>query len=251
MKKHLAIAACLLVSAAVLALPLLALAGGSAAVMLADATTVVSTDVKSLLHFDGSNGSTTITQTVPGGPAFARSGTAALSTAQVKYGTASVAVDSGSNYVSSGSSADFGYGTADFTIQFWAYPTSYTGGVQALYDQRTSGSQPRPCIYILANMYYYVNGANRITTTVPSLNAWHAFAISRYMGTTYLYVDGTSVGSWVDTTNYTTSPIYIGTAGDSVGAQGFNGFVDEMRVTKGVGLFDGTSYTPTGPFTYP
>lgn len=149
------------------------------------------------------------------------------------------------------SSADFAWGTDDFTIEFRLRATTYTstGNAHVIYDHRTAvGSTPRSTIYTLnGNLQYYVNGADRIgpIATPFTNNVWHNLAVSRVSGTTRMFLDGTQVGGdYTDATSYTAGPLILGTAGDALGSiYGFDsGWIDEIRVTKGVGRYS-TDYT--------
>ena len=57
------------------------------------------------------------------------------------------------------------------------------------------------------------------------------------------YVDGTSVGSNTFTTSLTsTLPLYVGVQG-STSNNYFNGYMDDIRITKGVARYT-TTFTP-------
>ena len=71
-------------------------------------------DPGALLHFDGGNGSTTFTDAL--GHAFASSNGATLSTANFKFGTASLALTGSNQSISTPSSTDFDL-QGDFTIE--------------------------------------------------------------------------------------------------------------------------------------
>jgi hypothetical protein len=62
-------------------------------------------------------------------------GNAKLSTAQKKFGTASLLLDGVGDYASVASQPDFEFGTGDFCIEAWVYPTA-TGVYRTLFDLR-------------------------------------------------------------------------------------------------------------------
>lgn len=172
-------------------------------------------------------------------------------TAIKKFGSSSLELDGIEDYIGIGSTSDFGFGTGDFTLECFIYRAT-SGTQDNIFDFRTTNTQAAPVIYITtANVLaYYVNGANRITGPVVTTGAWHHVAIARSGTTTRLYYNGSSVGTWTDTTNYiSTAPLFIGSRFD--GTTGwFAGNIDEVRISKGIARYTGATYTvPTAQFT--
>lgn len=204
----------------------------------------------SQLHFDDVDGSTTFTDVF--GKTWTASGAMAIDTAQSKFGGSSLEDPSSAAYITTASSPDFGYGLDNFTIEFWMRP-NLSGGSQVFYDQRTAGTQPRPCLFTSGggNCVYYVSGANRISGAGGTLltNTWHHIAVCRYNGSTKMFVDGVQVGSsYTDATDYEASPVYIGTASDNPGTFGMTGWYDELRIDKGHARYTEPFDVPNGPF---
>lgn len=178
-------------------------------------------------------------------------GGAKLSTAQKKFGTASLALTSAtSDYVTLESSPDFAFGTGDFTIEGYVFITSF-GTPALMYDFRTATSQAVPAMGILANgtPYYYVNGtivvqgsANQVLT-----GTWNHIAYSRVGTSGKLFLNGSQVGTtWTDTTNYIQAPLTIGA---NYGHTSFvDGYFDDFRVSKGIGKYSTTFVPSTSEF---
>lgn len=208
--------------------------------------------VVALLHFNDTPPSSTFVDQKGG--TWTRSGSGATSATQSKFGGASLAVLNTADYISHASDAKFGYGTGDFTIEMWIYPSNVPASVRVVFDQRSPGapSAARPAFYLFGTqLRYYVSGADRITGGVISASSWHHVAISRVSGQTRMYLNGAQVGStWTDGTNYTSSPAVVATQGDSLGGTlAFTGYVDDLRITKGVGRYSGASFTvPSAQF---
>ncbi len=208
--------------------------------------------VVSLLHMNGTNGSTVFTDRRDN--VWTAGGTAAISTAESKFGGASLGDPTTASRISTPSHAKFGYGTGDFTIEFWFRPTSFTGSAQGIYDQRTSSGQPRPCLFTAASgdLLYSHSGTTRITAPAGTLvlNTWGHIALSRVSGVTKLFKDGTQVGSnYTDVTNYEASGIMIGNFGDQpTNSFGAVGYFDDVRVTKGVGRYTSNFTPPASAF---
>lgn len=171
---------------------------------------------------------------------------AQLSTAQKKFGTASLYLDGTGDYADVSSNPDFGFGTGDFTIEAFVYPTT-TGAYRTLFDLRTSGGDTGGIILGISDtnaLYFYFNGNYRIgpVGSVPT-NSWSHIEISRVSGNTRAFINGTQVGStYVDANDYQTRPFRIGA--DPSGTFAFTGYIDEVRVSKGVGRHS-ANFTPT------
>ena len=147
-------------------------------------------------------------------------------------------------------SDDAGGGTAtDFTLEAWIYPTVTT--YHSIFDFRSVSTEE--AIYLGINLsdqvYLYVNGAVPITTAAISLNVWTHVAVVRHNATTKIYINGTQAGSsWTDITNYgTTKPLRIGAWYNAL--YGFTGYIDDVRITKGVARYTTTFSVPTAQLT--
>jgi hypothetical protein len=174
-------------------------------------------------------------------------GNAQISTSVKKYGTGSIAFDGSGDWLNAISSPNYGYGSGDFTIEFWAYPTS-SSGVQVFLDQRTGSSTSAvPTIYTSSGtIYYYVSGSNRITGSSLSLNQWSHIAICRSGTSTKLFINGTQSGStYTDTTTYLNAPVRIGDGNDGAGPYPYSGYIDDLRITKGYARYTANFTAPT------
>ena len=181
-----------------------------------------------------------------GGKTIVANGDAQLSTAEKKFGSASLALDGTGDYASTTAQDDFGFGTGDFTIETFVYKTADTGQ-ESIFDFRTQASDNAVAIGVRnANKpYVYVNGTYQIdSATALTLSAWNHIAYVREGTTGTLYLNGTSVGSWTDNTDYgTTKPLVIG-ADYTGGSTYWTGNVDDTRVIKGNAEYTG-NFTPS------
>ena len=199
-----------------------------------------------LLPFDGSNGATATSDLSDNNHSVTFAGNAQISTAQSKVGGSSIYFDGSGDYISTPSSSAFAFGTADFTIELWVRRTG-TGSYPYVFDCRSGGSEAVvPAIWLLhTDNYkpqYYVNSAARISSSVGlSVDTWYHIAIVRSSGTTTMYMDGSSVGSFSDSFSYIAAPLRIGDY--SNGGYGFTGYVDDFRTTKGIARYT-SSFTP-------
>ena len=175
------------------------------------------------------------------------------SNTQQLFGSSTMKFDGVGDYlVASSSSADYGYGTLDFTIEFWAYFNS-TGTTQTVVSSLTSGSSTAPHLYLLgtdSTLRYFTASGERISSSALSSGTWYHVALSRASGSTKLFIDGTQSGStYTDSNNYGSSaPFVVGTyynAGSLVTADTLSGYVQDVRVTKGLARYTSTFTPPT------
>jgi hypothetical protein len=181
-------------------------------------------------------------------------GSAQISTSVVKYGTGSLKFNGTTDYLISTSAITnlFAFGSGDFTIEFWIYPNAVSG-LQIIYDQRPTGVSTAvvPVIYLNgASLRYFVNGADVITGSNLSASTWYHIAICRSGTSTKLFINGTQSGStYTDSSvylNYTSRPA-IGFDANSVGNY-YNGYIDDLRITKGYARYTTTFTPPTAAF---
>jgi len=213
-----------------------------------DATSI-DPNVKLLAHFDGADDQATTIDSSSSAQTITLFNSCVLDTAFTVFGPSSLyAVNSPAHAIVT-SSPDLALGSGDWTIEFRFRPDGDPGGAGIIYDQRAGGAGVVPTIYLIAtnSIRYHVNGVDRITASGISGTTWYNFALSKVSGTTRMYIDGSQVGSsYTDGHTYLQNPLYLCEAGDAPGGGfGFQGHLEELRVTVGVGRYSGTSYTVT------
>jgi hypothetical protein len=160
-------------------------------------------------------------------------GNAQVSTVQSKFGGSSILFDGAGDYLYVPSSINYGYGTGNFTIEFWLYLNST--GLQTIVSHLSSNPQVKPHIYYSGGVRLYVNGADVITGGTVTISTWTHIALSRSATSTKLFINGTQSGStYTDSNNYgTSSPLIIGDYGvPATGSNMLNGYIDDLRITK-------------------
>jgi hypothetical protein len=204
-----------------------------------------------LMHFNGANGSTTFTDNSPSPKTVTSNNGAAISTAQSKFGGGSGFFDGTDDYLSINYNSAFNFGTNSFTWETWIYPTNISG-IDGIYaTSGGSGANPKFVIHLNAgtpSIHYnnLTNGSDIYTTATSavSINTWTHLAFVRNGSNWTWYINGNSAGSGTNNTNitFTSQPTYIGYGGESYFTP-FNGYIDELRVTKGVARYT-TNFTP-------
>lgn len=211
-------------------------------------------NVVALLHLDGSDGDQVYTD-VTGRVWTQGSGTTScIATAQSKFGGASYENYNGSTRVGwfdTPSSSGFAFGLGELTVEMFVRCTN-VGTTGFVYDAR--GGNGNIFAVVSGQLWVYANGGFRITAGTISNNVWTHLAYTR-VGTGgsaegRAYIDGVSIGSWNDVTNYGNSDCVIGVPTDARTILHHQGFVDEIRVTKGVARYSGAGgfSPPAAPF---
>ncbi len=176
-------------------------------------------------------------------------GDAKLSTAQKKFGSASLVVDGVGDYITVASQPDFAFGTADFTLDLFWRPNAL-GTQQVLLDMRTATTDV--ALYLemntAGNIRLFVNGAYRITSSVAVTAAsWNHITLFRTSGVTKLAINGTiTPTTYSDSNNYGNRPFRIGA--NWVGSVPCAGYFDEVRVVKGAAKYTTSVTVPTAAF---
>lgn len=196
-------------------------------------------NVVALLHFDGADGSTTFTDVK--GHTFTAAGNAQIDTAQSLFGGASLLCDGAGDYVSSPDSADWDFGTGDFTIEvavrFAVVPSgdaqvsllsTYLSSTGWAIQYRASGTP---------NLAFS-NGDSFLLQPAwtPAANTWYRIEISRAGTSLRAFVNGTQLGSAATSSDNiaNTGALWVGALNSGGPIRVLNGWIDELRITKGV-----------------
>jgi len=179
-------------------------------------------------------------------------GNAQISTSVVKYGTGSMAFDGTGDWLTSNAPANLNaFGTGNFTIEGWFYLNT-TASQQVFLDFRAGPSDVAGALYADgANIAWYVSGANRISGGSLSTSTWYHIALCRSGTSTKLFLNGSQVGStYTDTNNYIcpSGRPYLGALSDGTGTLYLNGYMDDIRITKGYARYTATFTPPTAAF---
>jgi hypothetical protein len=201
---------------------------------------------KVLLHFDGTNGSTTFTDSAS--HAFTLIGSPTISTAQSKFGGASMAAASGNSITCT--SADFAVGTGDFTFEGWYYLLTRSTD-RGFFNLSNAIASVNEGIGVSANygtdtLAYLLNNSYNGTSTNLSQNTWYHIALTRASGTCKLFANGTQAATWSDTTNYTDTVLKVGSYYGATWST--QGYVDEFRFSKGIARYTANFTPPASVF---
>jgi Concanavalin A-like lectin/glucanases superfamily len=210
-----------------------------------------------LMHFDGTNGSTTYTDAAGTVTSFSTTGTASISTAQSVFGGSSLSLNASSWIAGTPSNTALNIGNGPFTIELRAYITGVPGGgaINFCSFQATgSGTAFNLGMDTGQQIFGYISDGSSGNaydgTLTISLNTWHALAIVRTSTTIYFFLDGAAAGSFANpgrTLNLNGVLFSVG-SNTTAGAQAAAAmYVDELRVSK-IARYT-SAYTPaSSPF---
>lgn len=212
------------------------------------------------LHGEGTNNSTTFTESSGKGHAFAGSG-AYIDTTTSAIGDASIRLN-GSSYLSTPAHTDFNFGSAPFTVDFWfaagALPAS--NAQAAIMMQANSSALDTSLggagLVLFGDKLYFVGTIggvtyhpfynNSIHSNSLTAGTWYHTALVRSGNVLTLYINGSSVGSVTvsGSASASTNPLTFGRYGDYAGNY-FNGWIDEVDIAKGTARWT-SNFTPPG-----
>lgn len=219
----------------------------------------VSTDndeyTKVLLHMDGTDASTTFTDSNAGGSAhtWTAAGNAQIDTADSKFGGASGLFDGTGDYISTPDHADFALGSSDFTIDGWFKCTasSAVGGRLIALQTDFSAANHSFSIFLNASLVIQAQVSNgsaltTITGTTQFSNVlntgWHHVALVRSGNVVKLFIDGVQEGgdaAFSGTIPNSSAVLYVSFPGTNA----WQGWIDEFRLSVGIARWT-TTFTP-------
>ena len=154
-------------------------------------------------------------------------------------------------------STDFDFGSGDFTIELWAAITAFnsTGGM--LVARWSIGPAPATgCdwyLYVFGGssnqLQFGINTFTLSSTFTPQDTAFHHYAVVRSGNTINIFIDGvlSGSGSYSSSVPYTSSqPIRTG-IWDATSSY-ITGYIDDLRITKGVARYTANFFPLNTPF---
>ena len=207
--------------------------------------------VKLLLHCDGIDASTTFTDSSDQAHTVTAVNDAQVDTAQSVFGGASALFDGTGDYLTASDSDDWNIWNGDSTIDLRVRFNAYDGiATQTLVSQRFSSTvlwffTHDPDSGLRLGVINSTSDGTFSGAFTPTSDTWYHIAVERHGNDTNFYVDGTQLTtitsvSWDSPINYA-APLFIG--GNNAGTSSLNGWIDELRISKGIARYKGSSFT--------
>lgn len=113
-------------------------------------------------------------------------------------------------------------------------------------------------VVIINNVFYFSRyltdgSSNDFTASwTPATNTWYHVAVSRQGTSLRAFIDGTQLGTTqTNSVNYVrvnSDPLYIGQYFAGSANRYLNGYIDDLRITKGLARYTANFTPPTAPF---
>lgn len=212
---------------------------------------------KLVLHMDGANESTVFIDDTEKHVVTAYDN-AKISTSQFKFNGTSGYFDGTGDYLTVPDSSDWDLGTGDFTLDCWIYPTSIPsvgrmisrGDVEADTGCWTWGfgtTWGGGTKFNFADIDGGITDHLSDAVTI-NINTWYHVSVVRYSGNIIFYLNGINVGTSACAHTLNSDKIlYIGCRATGP-KEYFPGYIDEMRISKGISRWISNFVSPTGPY---
>jgi hypothetical protein len=200
-----------------------------------------------LMHFNGPNNGTSFIDYSPTPKTITRYGNTKHSVTQAKFGSTSAYFVGNGDYLQLENHLGLRFGTGDFTIEMWVYPPSAPGGDVgndlSLFGTLTGSP----------NMFFLLkhsdlspalwDGTTQSTSSIQcTANIWNHVAFSRKSNILKIFVNGVQGHSSTVSTNFSNyTNLRIGSQATS---RKLNGYIDELRITKGIARYT-ANFTPS------
>jgi len=171
--------------------------------------------------------------------------------------------DGNQDYLTIPHDSGFDFGTGDFTVEGWWYPTggpavnsgaSNRSTIIGTYNNGAGGFGVQYRFDTSEFNFFFADTPILTPSYTVVLNNWYHFAVVRNSGTLTFYINGVSIGSTSDSTNLTyTSQLWIGrinsTAGGGTITQEVQGYLSDIRIVKGTAVYTAEFTPPTERLT--
>ena len=198
------------------------------------------------LPMNGSNAGTTFTDVT--GKTATANGTAQTSTTKSRFYGSSGKFDGNSDYISYSNSADFAFGTGDFTVECWLNSARDTGTYQNIINTRGAAGVTTGWTFSIESngtIGFYSNGHQLTAAGLVVANTWHHIACTRNGSVIRMFVDGKQVSLGSCSQDFTNQSLTLGIHNDAAGDGWYSGYMQDVRLYKGVCKYR-SNFSPPG-----
>lgn len=152
------------------------------------------------------------------------------------------------DYLSFPANANINLTTGDFTIELWAYQSSATLKI-LLTDKTQIGAHLEFAINANSTVYFYNGTASYSTSNLAIPGQWNHIAVSMASGVLKIFINGVQGFSGAVSVGFTNpGPWLVGRYAGGT-QYNFNGYMSDLRITKGTALYTATFTPPVSPLT--
>jgi len=159
----------------------------------------------------------------------------------------SILLDSSGDYLITESTSNVTIGSGDFTCELWWYPTNTMGQYNKLITTGTSSNcfsiEAQSANTLTLSITDYSSTVFGTADTALNQDEWNHIAVVRSSGTMKMYLNGTEVLSFSNTTNFVGNYVQAGWSA------GVEGYVRDVRLVVGTAVYTGAFTPPTEPLT--
>lgn len=161
--------------------------------------------------------------------------------------------DGTGDWLTSVNNPAFNLGSGDFTVELWLYITT-NQSANTIVSNRSGGSGTNTMwslqFYGATNRIDWHTGTAIVlsASSTISTTTWTHVAVSRASGTIKMFFNGTQVATASDTRDYSyNGPTQVGY--EAYGTAGYlNGYIQDLRITKGYARYTANFTPPTAAF---
>ena len=180
-------------------------------------------------------------------------GDAKVSTSVVKYGTGAMYFDGTGDYLTLPASSNFDFGAGNLTFEGWINVPDISSTYKCIFSQ----GYPIQIYARAGTIEVYFNDSDDsvsyiVFITGPSnsvvANTWTHFAVVRNGTTFTVYVNGiagTPATGVSQSVFYSATAPNVGYVTGGLGPYIFNGYIDDLRITKGIARYTANFTPPT------
>jgi hypothetical protein len=212
-------------------------------------------NVSLLVRGDGDDGSDSFTDFSVNNISVSGVGNTQISSFEAKFGQ-SILFNGGGDYLSVSDNSALDFGNGDFTIEYWEYRIKNTNSPVMSRIRTSNGVNPWLIGWnngTTLGFYGSVSGSgwdivSHASMGTPQYNRWMHYAITRNGNTFRTFQNGSLISTFTSSATFPAGggPLVIGAYSNDT--HFFNGYLDDIRITKGVGrkIILPTSRYPSG-----
>jgi len=215
---------------------------------------------KLLIHSDTTDGVTTFVDSSPSGHAITNTDVVHSTTKQAPgMGASSLKIVANEDRLFFANSSDWDFGSGDWTIDCWINPSS--AGASGSWGGIVSFAPTPNSTAVLDNLRLFsstrrlslgISGQEITSDTAVTLGAWSHVAVVRSGAIITFYLNGVEDGvhTGYNGTNFVSEGVGIEIGSSWIGYSGYywDGYLDEIRISKGIARWTSSFLPPTRPY---